>query len=186
MDLYLEVKKIIEKKNKGPREEDPIRVLVESLTDDPFRWKLLQVLAIGATAPEAKRAAAETSKYYEEDMLKSSIQSKISAQTNTANSGISTGQINLDFFYCESQRGTSEPIVKAVCNLKGKSDSGRWRPRLLTESINQQPGYGIVNSEIRFTTPDERGVAKSIANALRNKGVDLKYHETAYPTPNYI
>lgn len=186
LELYEEVKKILGKEKKNPREEEAVRVLVESLADDPFRWKLLQVLAVGATAPEVKQAAAETSKYYEEDMLKSAIQQTNSNPTNVTQNGIGTGQFNVDFFFCESKRATSEPIVKASLALKGKNDSGRWRSRLLPESINQQPGYGIGNSEIRFTAPDERSVAESLTNALRVKGVELKYHETAYPTPNYV
>lgn len=186
MELYEEVKKILENEKKNPREEEAVRVLVESLADDPFRWKLLQVLAVGATAPEVKQAAAETSKYYEEDMVKSVIQSSSSTSENVTKNGIGTGQFNVDLFFCESKRATSEPIVKAALSLKGKTDLGRWRVRLLPESINQQPGYGIGNNEVRFTPPEERGIAEALANALRAKGLDIKYHEIAYPTPNYV
>jgi hypothetical protein len=51
LELYQEVKKVIEKKDKDPREEDAVRILVESLADDPFRWKLLGVIAVGAKDP---------------------------------------------------------------------------------------------------------------------------------------
>jgi hypothetical protein len=44
-DLYQEVKRVLEKKNRTPREDEALRVLVEALADDPFRYKLLSVLA---------------------------------------------------------------------------------------------------------------------------------------------
>jgi len=67
LELYQEVKKVIEKKEKDSREEEALRVLVESLADDPFRWRLLRVLAVGAASPEVKETAAATSKFYEEE-----------------------------------------------------------------------------------------------------------------------
>ena len=52
LELYQEVKSVIQKKDKDQREEDAVRVLVESLADDPLRWKLLNVIAAGARSVE--------------------------------------------------------------------------------------------------------------------------------------
>jgi hypothetical protein len=64
LELYQEVKNVIEKRDRDPREEDAVRVLVESLADDPFRYKLLKVIAIGAKDTLVKHAAAATSAFY--------------------------------------------------------------------------------------------------------------------------
>jgi hypothetical protein len=67
LEPYQEVKKVIEKKDKDPREEDAVRVLVEALAGEPFRWKLLKVIAVGAKSAEVKETAAATSKFYQKE-----------------------------------------------------------------------------------------------------------------------
>jgi hypothetical protein len=96
------------------------------------------------------------------------------------------GTFNVDFFYCEKRRSTSEPIARTALSLKTPSDTGRWRVRALPESINQQPGYGIDTNTIRFTPPEERPVAEGIAKALATKGVKVQFQEISYPTPRYV
>lgn len=185
LELYQEVKKVIEKKDKDPREEDAVRVLVESLADDPFRWKLLKVLAVGAKSPEVKQAAAATSMFYEEE---SSVQRNLAAQTPAAVTNASTNfaSFNIDFFYCEKKRATSEPLARSALGLKGSGENGRWRIRALPESVNQQPGYSVTSSEIRFTPPQERSVAEALSKALATKNIRATLHETSYPTPGYV
>lgn len=186
LELYAEVKKVIEKKDREPREEEVMRVLIESLADDPFRWKLLQVLAVGAQAPEVKQAAAATSRFYEEEAGVKAPPPAAPPAPATAAGGVGVGAYNVDIFYCEARRATAEPLAKAALALRGPTDTGRWRLRALPESINQQPGYGVAVSEIRYTPPDERPAAEALAQALRGRGIDPKYRETAYPTPNYV
>lgn len=184
LELYQEVKKVVEKKDKNPREEDAVRVLVESLAEDPFRWKLLQVLAVGASSWEVKQAAAATSKFYEDEAV---ARPKFATPPPPAATGATAfGAFNIDFFYCEKKQATSEPLARAALGLRGAADGGRWRVRALPESVNQQPGYGIAASEIRFTPPDETPVAKALAQALAGQGVQAALHETAYPTPGYV
>jgi len=183
LELYQEVKNVIEKKDKDPREEDAVRVLVESLADDPFRWRLLNVIAAGAKSPDVKRTAAETSKYYREEA--EVPQASAQPQPGAAQaSGV--GNFNVDFFYCESKKATSEPIVRNALSLKTSSDTGRWRARALPESINQQPGYGISSNVVRFTPPEERPVAEALAKLLETKGVNVAFQEISYPTPGYV
>ena len=183
MELYQEVKKVIEKKDKDPREEDAVRVLVESLADDPFRWKLLGVIAVGARDATVKESAAATSKFYQED-----VQTQPTAQAPPKNNEVrsAVGSYNVDFFYCEKKQSTSEPLARSARALKTTMDTGHWRVRALPESINQQPGYSIQTNVIRFTPPDERPVADALAKALAAKGVKVQFQEISYPTPNYV
>jgi hypothetical protein len=184
MELYQEVKKVIEKQEKDPREEDAVKVLVESLSDDPFRWKLLNVIAIGAKSSDVKESAAAASKFYEEDAVAKRDISVPATATSTA--GKTIGAYNIDFFFCESRRSTSEPLARAALNSKGKNDSGRWRVRLLPESVNQQPGYGITGNQIRYTPPGEKPIADAIAHSFASNGVQFAFHETSYSTPGYV
>ncbi|HYD80089.1 MAG TPA: hypothetical protein VEC06_09805 [Paucimonas sp.] len=185
-ELYQEVKKVIEKEDKDPREEDAVRVLVESLADEPFRWKLLKVIAVGAQSEEVKEIAAATSKFYEEEV---SVQARPGAapkpaEANAAHAG--AGAYNVDFFFCEDKQPTSEPLARAARDLKSPSDTGRWRVRALPRTINQQPGYSITVNEIRYTPPEEKPVADALAKMLSAKGLQFKFHETSFPTPGYV
>ncbi|MEO8418802.1 MAG: hypothetical protein ABI475_08775, partial [Methylophilaceae bacterium] len=126
LELYQEVKNVIEKKDNDPRKEDAVRVLVESLADDPFRWKLLNVIAAGAKSAEVKQAAAETSDYYREE-AQVPLAAPRESDVATATTGI--GSFNVDIFYCEKKKATSEPIARAALSLKTSSDTGRWRLR---------------------------------------------------------
>jgi len=183
MELYQEVKKVIEKKDKDPREEDAVRVLVESLAEDPFRWKLLGVIAVGAKDPSVKVSAAATSKFYQED---AEAHPAVQSLPSGRNVGSGAGSYNVDFFYCEKKQSTSEPIARSALALKTTLDTGRWRIRSLPESINQQPGYSIQTNVIRFTPPEERPVADALAKALSAKGIKVQFQEISYPTPNYV
>ena len=96
------------------------------------------------------------------------------------------GSFNVDFFYCEAKLATSEPIARSALSLKQPSDTGRWSVKLLSARTNQQPGYGIRSSVVRFTPPEERSVADSLAKLLATKGVKLQFQEISYPTPGYV
>jgi len=191
LELYQEVRQVIQKHDKDPREEDAVRVLVESLADDPFRWKLLRVIAIGAQDSYVKESAAATSRFYEEEeaVVQTRPVPTANAPSNAATAPSATGgfgNFNVDVFYCQKKRASSEPLARAALELKGQGASGRWRVRELPDSINQQPGYGVWSSEVRFTPPDERPVADALVQAMASKGVKLALHETAYPTPGYV
>ncbi|WP_341677341.1 hypothetical protein [Niveibacterium sp. SC-1] len=189
LELYQEVRQVIQKKDKDPREEDAVRVLVESLADDPFRWKLLRVIAIGAQDSYVKESAAATSRFYEEEAVVQTRPGQVASATaapETAQAPGGFGSYNVDLFFCQKKKASSEPLARAALELKEKGASGRWRVRELPDSINQQPGYGVWNSEVRFTPPDERPVANWLAQAFAAKGVKLGLHETSYPTPGYV
>lgn len=183
LELYQEVKNVIEKKDKDPREEEAVRVLVEALADDPFRWKLLNVIAAGAKSADVKQAAAEASVYYREQAQVQQARPNAPAPT-AAGDGIKA--FNVDIFYCEKKQASAEPAARRALSLKQASDTGRWRLRALPESINQQPGYGINENLIRFTPPEERAAADAMASRLATQSVAVRLQETSYPTPGYI
>jgi hypothetical protein len=182
MELYQEVKNVIRSKETTGREEDAVRVLVESLADDPLRYKLLNVIATGAKSSEVKAAATETSKFFKDE---SQAVAQVAPATNSANPS-RFGAFNVDFFYCENKKATSESIARAAMGLKSASDTGRWRLRSLPESINQQPGYQIDSNVVRFNPPDERDVAEAIAQGLKTLSVPVRFEETSYSTPGYV
>lgn len=180
--LYAEVKDVIHNKDVSTREEDAVRVLVESLAEDPLRYKLLNVIAAGAKSAEVKQAATETSKFFKDEAQTPGLPAAVSDRaTPTA-----IGSFNVDIFYCENKKGSSEPVARAAMGLKSVSETGRWRLRALPESINQQPGYQIDSNVVRFNAPEERAVAEALMNAFKTQSVTVQFEESSYPTPGYI
>ena len=186
-DLYQEVKTVLGSSNGGSREEDAVRVLVESLAEDPLRSKLLSVIAATAKNAEVKAAASATSKFYEEQsrLPVQAVQS-VAGPTGAAQPASALTSLSVDFFYCELKRRTSEPIAQAARSAKPPGAKGTWRARLLPESINQQPSYQITSSVIRFNPPGEREAANELARDLAARAVTARLQETDYPTPGYV
>ncbi|MBC8026480.1 MAG: hypothetical protein H7Y89_10835 [Steroidobacteraceae bacterium] len=186
--LYKEVKSVIDSSASTSRQEDAVRVLVESLAEDPLRSKLLSVIAASAKNPEVKAAASATSKFYEEQTRVSVTPAPTAAASGAAAPAPTSvaSALSVDFFYCELKRGTSEPIAQAARNAKPSGARGSWRARLLPESINQQPSYQITSSVIRFNPPGEREAAQELAKSLAERNVTARLQETDYPTPGYV
>ncbi len=188
-DLYQEVKTVLSRSSGGSREEDAVRVLVESLAEDPLRSKLLSVIAATTKNAEVKAAATATSKFYEEQsrLPVQAVQAASSATGAAQPSSASAlTSLNVDFFYCELKRHTSEPIAQAARSARPSGSKGTWRARLLPESINQQPSYQITSSVIRFNPPGEREAANELAKDLAARAVTARLQETDYPTPGYV
>jgi hypothetical protein len=194
-DLYTEVRKVLENKGTTPRDEEVLRVLIESLAEDPFRVKLLSVLAVSAKSPETRQSAEESGKFYLEQTqlpqrttpaIVPATQPGRTAQPGGTAQRPSVDSIDVDVFFCAEKLATSEPIAKRVIDLKLPSETGRWRPRLLPESINRQPGYGIVTNEIRYNVPDETEAAKVLADRLSEAGVSVKLKESSQTTKWYV
>ncbi len=186
--LYKEVKTVIDSTTSTSRQEDAVRVLVESLAEDPLRSKLLSVIAASAKNPEVKAAASATSRFYEEQtrLPVQAIQATTGAALPQATPTSPLGAMSVDFFYCELKRATSEPIAQAARSAKPPGSKGSWRARLLPESINQQPSYQITSSVIRYNPPGEREAAQALAKSLADRQVNARLQETDYPTPGYV
>lgn len=188
-DLYQEVRKILERKDKTAKDEEALRVLIESLAEDPFRYKLLSVLAVSATAPEVKRSASESSKFYEvQAQLSQQSQAAPSVAAPKAAGGSSTaiGSMDIDVFYCAAKQATSEPIARKLLQLQQPGETGRWRLRFLPDSVNQQPGYGITANEIRYNAPLETEAAKLLAQRIGSAGVQTTLRESMQLTKWYL
>lgn len=185
-DLYQEVRKILERKDKTPKDEEALRVLIESLAEDPFRYKLLSVLAVSASTPDVKRSAMESSTFYRDEsvLVQRPPVSPVQAKDSTPSSAV--GSMDVDVFYCASKQTTSEPIARSVLTIKQPNESGRWRLRLLPDSVNQQPGYGISSNEIRYNAPDETQAARVLAERLEKTGQKVTLRESQQLTKWYL
>lgn len=184
-DLYQEVRKILENKSKTAKDEEALRVLIESLAEDPFRYKLLSVLAVSASAPDVKRSATESSTFYRDESWIAQRAPKLN-QVSEAKQQSPVGSMDVDVFYCAQKQASSEPVAKNILALRKADESGRWRLRLLPESVNQQPGYGVVSNEIRYNAPDETPAARSLADRLEQAGYKISLRETQQSTKWYV
>lgn len=192
MDLYKEVLAVLGHKEKDPREEEAIRVLVESLADDPFRWKLLQALAVGAQSPEVQKKADTSSTFYREEHVvtlatqAAQVAPELPATKLAPHADSRYGAFNVDAFYCETTKAKSLALATGVQTVKDAGATGRWRVRMLPAEVNMQPGYSISTNLIRYNA-DEKPIAEALAADLRAKlGVQVQATEIAYPTPNYL
>lgn len=185
-DLYQEVKKVLEKKERTPRDEEALRVLVESLAEDPFRYKLLSVLAVGSATESGKQAAADSSNFFrEEAALKSRPLDPTSRPAPSSNIQ-SLANYDIDIFYCAEKGPSSESVARQIAGLKQSEETGRWRVRALPETINQQPGYGIRSNEVRYNIPEEMPQAELVVKRLRETGIQATLRATAQKTPWYL
>ncbi len=185
-DLYQEVRKILERKDKTTRDEEALRVLIESLAEDPFRYKLLSVLAVSASTPEVKQSASESSAFYRDESTVRQQPTPNSASYKDSVERSAIGSMDVDVFYCAGKRASSEPIAKDVLALKKPNESGRWRLRFLPDSVNQQPGYGITSNEIRFNAPEEVEAAHTIAERMNKAGHKVVLRESLQLTKWYV
>lgn len=185
-DLYQEVRKILERKDKTAKDEEALRVLIESLAEDPFRYKLLSVLAVSASSPETKRSASESSSFFRDESLILQRPPVPVTQAKETIRATAIGSMDVDVFYCASKQNTAEPIARSIVALKQPGESGRWRLRLLPESVNQQPGYGIASNEIRYNVPDETGAARLLVERITNTGHKVSLRESQQLTKWYI
>ncbi|MEO3690478.1 hypothetical protein [Roseateles paludis] len=188
-DLYQEVRKILERKDKTAKDEEALRVLIESLAEDPFRYKLLSVLAVSATAPEVKRSASESSKFYEvqAQLAQQNAAPPPAAATKAAGTASTAiGSMDIDVFYCAAKQASSEPLARKLLQLQQPGETGRWRLRFLPDSVNQQPGYGITANEIRYNAPLETEAAKLLAQRISDAGVQTTLRESMQLTKWYI
>lgn len=186
-DLYQEVKAVLEKKERTPRDEEALRVLIESLAEDPFRYKLLSVLAVGSATESGKKAAAESSTFFREEAVLASRAVAPTASRSAAPGALkSLTNYDIDIFFCTEKRASSEPVARQIAGLKLVEESGRWRVRALPETINQQPGYGVRSNEVRYNVPDETAQANLMLERLRGAGVEASLRATTQQTPWYL
>ena len=186
-DLYQEVKATLEKKEQAPRTEEALRVLIESLAEDPFRYKLLAVLAVGSATEGGKKAAAESSTFFRDEAALSTRDAVLQATlAPPASSARSLTNYDVDVFFCADKQSTSEGVARRVVALKTPNETGRWRLRALPESVNQQPGYRIRSNEVRYNVPEENLQAEIVRERLQSAGVQATLRPAAQNTPWYI
>jgi hypothetical protein len=186
-DLYQEVRRTLDKKDRTPKEEEALRVLIEALAVDPFRYRLLDVLAVSASSPETKQLAFESSTFFKEEAsISALIQSATKELRLPQSHAKGIGDIDVDVFYCASKIATSEPTAKKILELQQPNEEGRWRLRLLPESINKQSGYGISSNQIRYNPPYETEAAKSLLSRMEQSGYKAELRQSQQSTEWYV
>jgi hypothetical protein len=184
-ELYKEVRDVLSKKEATRREEAAVQALVESLAEEPFRIKLLTVLATGARNPEVREEALQNTTYFTEQLQVETVDDPGAEPDEPApKSGLAS--LNVDVFYCDERKATSQPVATVARGVEVGADSGRWRLRSLPESINQRPGYQISSNVLRFNAPDERDAAEELARRLKAKSISVELRESISRTPNYL
>lgn len=189
-DLYSEVKLVLANKGASERDENALRVLLETLAEDPFRSKLLDVLAAGARSASVKQLAEESSTFFKDEAQRTAALSPdappapAAAPAPAGAAGI--GNFDVDVFYCTTDRARQEALAMRIVALKTPAESGRWRPRLLPDSINQQPGYRVAETEIRYNAPTEEAVARQLKDRLAAAGIAARLRTTQTPTRWYV
>lgn len=199
MDLYQEVRKVLQAEKSNPREEEALRVLVESVAEEPFREKLLNALAVGAKAADVRKKAGDSAKFFSEGGIAPSASvlagaaSSVSSATGMIKSvpiglevlkGLDT--FNVDFFYCEHGAQAYKDITEKAAMLRAAEAVTRWRSRMLPDSINRQPGYSLHGNIIRHNR-EESIEAGQLAELLkRSFGIEMRLEGIDYPTPGYL
>ncbi|MBE0587167.1 MAG: hypothetical protein IH617_03870 [Hydrogenophaga sp.] len=170
------------------------RTLVESLlsTMDPaeveLRIGLLRSLAL--RAPEQQRDAMnqalsqeEAFRLYHEELREKAVLWSKEAEGNLDN----LSAYRMDMFYCSG--GAASPF-KAKAEGFARQMEGQVKAvkvRELAPSINASPGYGVIQTEIRFEDASEAAVAQQLQQLLSAepaKPVPLRQVRTH--TPLYL
>ncbi|NQD38243.1 hypothetical protein HPT27_14540 [Permianibacter sp. IMCC34836] len=183
LQLYQEVKAVLSAKEHNAREEEAMRVLVDSLAEDPFRWKLLQAIAVAAGDPTVKQKAEASATFFKEEELAPAVSL---SSAKVANPDKPYGAIRVDAFYCADNSGTGKAKAESTLRLRESNSAASWRVRALPDEINARPGYHIEQNLIRYN-PDERQAAEALqADLKKSLGIDVALAEIQYPTPNYL
>jgi len=186
-ELYKEVKTLLENSQRTAREEEVLRVLIETMAEDPLRYKLLSVLAVSAENSSTKTAAVESSKFYEAEAALATRQTTVlEGRSGHAAAERSLTNYDIDIFYCAARSELTEPIARKVAELKLGAETGRWRVRALPETINQQAGYQVQTNEIRYNLPSEETQANILQERLAAKGITTTLRPSMQQTPWYL
>lgn len=187
LELFKEVRAVLSATEANARQEEAVRVLVESLAEDPFRWKLLQAIASASDNPEVRQKAEVSANFYQEEAQLPMAQLVSEPRSlATGASAKSYGHLRIDWFYCVASEARSKPLAEAAKKLQDESVSGSWRIRALPKDINARVGYQINNNVIRHN-PDELQAAQRLQADLKSAlQLDVQLMEIAYPTPDYL
>jgi hypothetical protein len=99
---------------------------------------------------------------------------------------------DFDVFWCDGQTNSAELKVSAEAAAAQASAeakaSGRWRVRPLPVNVNARTGYGVRQTEIRYSSVDEKPIAEALRELLKRKqpGLVVNLHLATKFTPNYL
>lgn len=187
LELFKEVRAVLSATEANARQEEAVRVLVESLAEDPFRWKLLQAIASASDNPEVRQKAEVSASFYQEEaQLPMALTVSERKPVRTGAAANPYGHLRIDWFYCVATESRSKPLAEAAKQLQDETVTGSWRIRALPKEINARVGYQISNNVIRHN-PDELQAAQRLQSDLKSAlQLDVLLMEIGYPTPDYL
>ena len=187
LELFKEVRAVLSTTEANARQEEAVRVLVESLAEDPFRWKLLQAIASASDHPEVRQKAEVSANFYQEEAalpMTAAVSDRSPPKASAAAKPYA--YLRIDWFYCVATESRSKPLAEAAKQLRDDTMTGSWRIRALPKEINARVGYQIGNNVIRHN-PDELRAAQRLQADLKSMmQLDVQLMEIAYPTPDYL
>lgn len=189
--LYEEVKSAL-LDDRDPEKRQLIALkLVEELATESFKTRLITVIR-DATPIAGIKAKASTAAYEsesEEVVVRLAELQPVKASVNALSNRTSTwSNWDFDFFWCESSGEKAKQEAFEALTIKDAAATGRWRVRMLPNSINAQSGYGISGYQVRINQDElEVGnrLSASLASAI-SPGRSFVIHEVRNLTPYYV
>ncbi len=189
--LYEEVKSAL-LAEKDPEKRQLIALkLVEELASESFKTRLITVIR-DATPIAGIKEKASTAAYASESnelAARPAEPPPIKASVTAVSNKTSTwSNLDFDFFWCESSGEKAKQEAFEALTIKDAAATGRWRVRMLPNSINAQSGYGISDYQVRINQ-DEQEIGSRLKASLASvspAGRDFVIREVRNPTPYYV
>lgn len=187
LELFKEVRAVLSSNGQNARQEEAVRVLVESLAEDPFRWKLLQAIASASDSPEVRQKAEISANFYQEEAQLPMPAVEFMRGDPIAGAGSNAyGHMRIDWFYCVASERHNKPLAESAQKLRDDAITGGWRIRALPKEINARAGYQVSTNVIRHNRNELRAAQTLQADLKTVLKLDVQLMEIAYPTPDYL
>ena len=186
--LYEEVKSAL-LAEKNPEKQQLIALkLVEEMASEPFKTRLITVIRDATPLAGVKEKASTAAYVSESKALEVRPAEPPAKAVATANRASVWSNWDFDFFWCEDSGDKGKQEAYEALAIKDSGASGRWRVRMLPNSINAQSGYGISGYQVRIN-PNERDVGNKLKSSLASASTsnrDYVIREVKNPTPYYV
>jgi outer membrane lipoprotein SlyB len=162
-------------KTKDLKQQQVASVLVNVMLSEPMRTQLLTAFGQSPTTdPQVRQAVdkvlTEERKFVQDDQLAKNAPSQSGSPVTSTSTGGPAGSAtptaavspvwgnwDFDVFWCEHSGPDAKRNAEAiVAALKSDEATGRLRARMLPDSVNARPGYGVVGFVIRKDAGEEK------------------------------
>jgi len=179
------------------KQQQAASALVVVMMQEPLRTQLLQVFSRSqSTTPEVRQDVDKI--VMEEDRFRAD-QSTLAVRSLSATTAHPPHESiwetwDIDVFWCErSGEAARREAQEVVTRIRAEGARGRIRARLLPDTINAQPGYGIDGFAIRRHANDDKQVfaLQKLAQAvipgsafdIQTSGMPLQWYISAFICP---